>query len=74
MIRDHHVDPESAGCLDGLVASGPAIGRYDQIDFIRTGVMGNVVGLDAVTFGQAVGNVIRYIRTGIAQKIQQNDS
>jgi len=73
VIRNYHIDAEFVGRCHRLMAVGTAVGRYDQIKLIGTGIMRNMPWLDTVAFSDTVGDVISNIGADITQKIQQND-
>ena len=59
VISNDDIDPSLASSLDGFVTAYAAVYRCDdKIDVARDGIPWTASGVTAVSFGQAIGDVV----------------
>jgi len=73
MVGDDNVCSGILGHSDSIMASGPAVNGDDKTDPVWQRVIRDVAGLQAVSFFYPMGNIKRYVGTGILQKFQKDD-
>ena len=72
MIGNNHIDSGIAGCDDGVLTAGTAIGGDNQLYPVGQGVVADMMGLQAVSFFYSMGDIGGHFSSDSPQKVQKD--